>query len=353
MRPGNQRGNQWTAMSFGIKFTSVYTSGPAMRQNQKPVGIFLNKCLTAILLTIAASTSSAQEIRAVPVNIFGDGDPFNGVEDSRQPVTVAPGDRRSTARHQMNAGTISCDGKFRGTAMVIDAREFAYDIGGVVLATAAHVLYNLDKKKLFGRCYFHFMGWEKDAGYRARINLKRVRMGDFDPNKATGTTEFGEGDWAFLYLSKPWKRFNPDQSIRVREFSFSRSGSYRRSGGEFRLLAFDSSAGVISESRNCMVVESGGDDLGGGAWKGQLLDDCDSADGASGGGIIAVVNQAYYLIGIRNGSHWSELVYPPDRFPSGPPDGSAWDRRLNTNFGRAIDTHLLHEINDLIQSHIE
>jgi hypothetical protein len=299
---------------------------------------------------LAASPSSAQHVRAVPVNIFGDGDPFNGVEDSRQPVTVARGDRRNTARRQMNAGTISCDGKFRGTAMVIDAREFARDNQGVVLATAAHVLFNLDRKKLFRRCYFTFMGWDKDPGYRSRINLKKVRMGEFDPRQATGSTEFGKGDWAFLYIDKPWKKFNPDQSIHLREFSFSQSGSFRQSGGEFRLLAFDSSARVISESRDCMVVESNGDDLGGGAWKGQLLDDCDSADGASGGGIIAVVNQAYFLIGIRSGSHWSELVYPAERFPTGPPEGSSWNRLFNTNFGRAIDRHLLDEIGALIQS---
>ena len=176
-------------------------------------------------------------------------------------------------------------------------------------------------------------------------------MGDFDPMSSTGVTDFGEGDWAFLYLRKPWKKFNPDQSIQPREFYFSQLGSYRQSGGEFRMLAYDSSAGVISESRNCMVIESDRDDLGGGSWKGQLLDDCDSADGASGGGIIAILNQQHYLIGIRNGSHWNEAVYPVDRFPSGPPDGSSWDRRLNTNFGRAIDSDLLHEVDALIQSY--
>jgi len=331
----------------------VDTIGLAMLQSSKFAGLFFSPWLAAILMTAAVSPLSAQTVRAVPVNIFGDGNPLNGVEDSRRPVTTVQSNRRSPGGQKENAGTISCDRKFRGTAMVVDTREFAPGLEGVVLATAAHVLYNLDRNKLFRRCKFYFMGRKRDAGYQARINLKKVRMGDFDPNHATGGIEFGEGDWAFVYLRKPWKKFNPDQSIRLREFSFSQAGSYRQSGGEFRLLAFDSSAGVISESRNCMVVESSSDDLGGGSWKGQLLDDCDSADGASGGGIIAVLNQQHYLIGIRNGSHWNEQIYPADRFPEGPPDGSAWDRRSNTNFGRAIDTHLLHEINDLIQSHIE
>ena len=321
-----------------------------MLQNSKLIGLFLMTWLTVVLMTVAASPLSAQTARIVPVNIFGDGNPLNGVEDSREPVPGREGNGRGPHVQQMNAGTITCDGKFRGTAMVVDTREFAPDLEGVVLVSAAHVLFNLDRNKLFRRCKFYFMGWDKVAGYRSKIDLRKIRMGNFDPRSSNGGREVARGDWVFLYLRKPWKKFNPDQSIGIREFSFSQPGSYRQSGGEFRLLAFDSSAGVISESRNCIVVESDGDDLGVGTWKGQLLDDCDSGDGASGGGIIAVLNQQHYLIGIRNGSHWNEQVYPADRFPSGPPDGSAWDRRSNTNFGRAIDAFLLEEINSLIQS---
>lgn len=314
-----------------------------MLQRSKHV-VFL---LITALVTVAVSSVSAQTTRVVPVTIFGDGDPLNGVEDSRKPVT---GRVHGGHGHFMNAGTITCDGKFRGTAMVIDTREFAPDLEGVVLASAAHVFFNLDRNRLFRRCKFFFMGRDKVSGYRSKIDLKKMRMGDFNPRSSSGGREVARGDWVFLYLRKPWKNFNPDQGIGLREFSFSQLESYRQSGGEFRLLAFDSSAGVISESRDCTVVESSGNDIGGGAWKGQLLDDCDSADGASGGGIIAVLNQQRYLIGIRNGSHWNEQVYPIDRFPSGPPEGSTWDRRINTNFGRAIDTHLLDELNALIQS---
>ena len=321
-----------------------------MLQNSKLIGLFLMTWLTVVLVTVTASPVSAQTVRIVPVNIFGDSNPLNGVEDSREPVTGRAGNGRDPHSRQMNAGTITCDGKFRGTAMVVDTREFAPDLEGVVLVSAAHVLYNLDRNKLFKRCKFYFMGWDKVAGYRSKIDLKKIRIGNFNPRPSNGGREVARGDWVFLYLRKPWKKFNPDQSIGLREFSFSQLGSYRQSDGEFRLLAFDSSAGVISESRNCNVIESNGDDLGGGTWKGQLLDDCDSADGASGGGIIAVLNQQHYLIGIRNGSHWDEQVYPAGRFPSGPPDGSAWDRRSNTNFGRAIDTYLLEEMNLLIQS---
>lgn len=305
--------------------------------------------MLAVLVLGITQPVSAQVARVVPVNIYGDGNPLNGIEDSREQVRVGGREEGGFTDQDMSVGTINCDGKFRGTAIVADTREFAADIEGVVLVSAAHVLYDLDKKKLFRRCKFHFMGWNK-FGYRSKIDLKNIRLGGFDPRQATGGPDFGEGDWAFLYLRKPWRKFNPDQSLRLREFSFSQLDSYRQSGGEFRLLAFDSSTGFISKSKDCMVVESRNDDLGGGTWKGQLLDDCDSADGASGGGIVAVIKQQHFLIGIRSGSHWSEQVYPVGSFPRGPPVGSVWDRRSNTNFGRAIDVSLLHELEQYIQT---
>ena len=336
-------------MSARAKLRPNESGGFTMFQNLKICGFVYRAWLPGVLTVLTACPLSAQEFRIIPVNIYGDGDPLNGIEDSREQVREIEGGKAGFTDQHMSAGTITCDGKFRGTAIVADTREFASDLKGVVLVSAAHVLYNLDKKKLFRRCKFHFMGWNQTAGYQSKINLKNVRMGDFDPRRGTGGSDFGEGDWAFIYLRKPWKNFNPNQSLRLREFSFSQSESYRRSGGEFRLLAFDSSAGFISESKNCTVIESRIDDLGGGTWKGQLLDDCDSADGASGGGMLAVMNQQYFLIGIRNGSHWSEQVYPGDSYPSGPPDGSVWNLRLNTNFGRAIDAGLMHEIEEYIQ----
>lgn len=306
--------------------------------------------LLAVLMFLAVSPLFAQPANIIPVNIFGDGSPFNGVEDSRKPVVIDAREPGGVAERRLNSGTISCDGKFRGTAMVVDTREFAPELKGVILMSAAHVVYDLDKKRLFRRCKFHFMGWDDDAGYRSKIDLKNMQMGAFDPADVTSVAEFGEGDWVFLYLPKAWKKYNPGQSLQPREFSFAQTESYQQSGGEFSLFAFDPSQGFISESINCTVIASENDDLGGGAWTGQLLDDCDSSDGASGGGIVAIINQRYYLIGIRNGSHWNEQIYPADAYPSGPPDGSVWDRRSNTNFGRAIDSHLLQILDQYIQS---
>ncbi len=306
--------------------------------------------LLVLLLSLAVCSANAQTPGQIPVNVFGDGNPDNGVEDNREQVMGGRGRGVRLLDQNMNAGTIKCDGKIRGTAMVIDTREFAPDLKGVVLASAAHVLYDLDTKKRYQRCEFHFLALGQLAGYRAKIDLNKLMEGGFDPVEATGDPEFGEGDWVFLYVPRPWAKFNPDKALTLLGFSNLQMELFQQSGGELRLIAFDSSAGVISVSKNCRVIESGDDDLGGGSWKGQLLDDCDSTGGASGGGIIAVVAQEQYLIGIRNGSHWNEQVYPASEYPLGPPDGSVWDRHSNTNFGRAIDAHLIGELVKFVQS---
>jgi hypothetical protein len=321
-----------------------------MRCESKNSHISTKQLLLIVVMFLVTISVNAQTTHAIPVNIFGDGNPENGVEDSRQQLMSGQGRDVNLADQPMNSGTIKCDGKVRGTAMVIDTREFAPDLKGVVLASAAHVLYDLNKKKRFRRCEFHFLALGELARYRVKIDLKKVRMGGFDPLKATEGPEFGEGDWVFLYVPKPWKGFDLDEALTPRDFSFSQMESYRQSGGEVRLVAYDASLRVISVSRDCTIVESSSDDLGGGGWKGQLLDDCDSGGGASGGGIVAVVQQKHYLIGIRSGSHWSKQDFPVAEYPQGPPAGSIWNRHSNTNFGRAIDADILQELQEFTKS---
>lgn len=288
--------------------------------------------------------ANAGELSAIPVNIFGDGDPSNGVEDDRQ--QLLGGRRRgvSLADQRMSAGTVMCDGKIRGTAMVLDTREFAPALKGAVLVSAAHILYDLDQNKPFRRCEFHFLALGELRRYHAKIDLQRLKMGKYDPRQATAGHDFGEGDWVFMYVPKPWHGFDPAEALVPGIFPFVNMEAFQQSGGELRLISFNAEAGVISVSGHCHVVESNRGDLGGGTWKGQLLDDCDSAGGSSGGGIVAVTQGQQRLIGIRNGSHWSAQVFPAEQYPLGPPDGASWDRSANTNFARAIDSSLLREL---------
>jgi hypothetical protein len=302
--------------------------------------------LLVIAIGLMAIAVFGQGAQRVPVTVFGDGDPYNGIEDSREPVMGG----RVAGALRPNAGALKCDGAVRGTAMVLDTSELAPALQGVVLATAAHVLYDLDEKHRFERCDFDFMALGALPGYRARVDLDRSRLGDFDPARAMAEVGFGEGDWAYLYVPEPWRKYRPEESLPVRGFSFTRSEEFLQSGGEIQLVALDAASGTISLSRDCSVVESGGDDLGGGAWPGQLLDDCDSGGGASGGGIVAVLEGRPWLVGIRTGSHWSGQVFPAGDYPAGPPDGSLWDPRYNTNFARAVDARLLGELEDFARS---
>lgn len=304
--------------------------------------------LKALSLSLCLGCITVWGTDSVMANIFGDGNPDNGIEDNRQRLLGGRDSASGLNDQQMNAGTIKCDGKVRGTAMVVDTRDTAPGLMGVVIASAAHVVYDLDKNTLFDRCDFHFLALDQLDAYRAKIDLKTIRKGQYDPAAPTDGPEFGEGDWAFLYIPEPWKSFRPENTLKLADFAVLKSELFLQSGGEIRLIAYDSDARVISFSNECSVIESGINDLGGGKWTGQLLDDCDSADGASGGGIIAVIDQQHHLVGIRGGAHWSEQYYPKASFPSGPPDGSRWDLNANTNFGRAIDAKIMRQFVDFI-----
>ncbi len=324
----------------------VDTIAPIINRSSVTTIIKYVRVLLGLVICLTFSPVFGQVAGRVPATIFGDGDPYNGVEDSREPVMGGG----SFELGHAGAGAVKCDGQVRGTAMVLDTREMLRTLKGVVLVTAAHVMYDLDRKRRFKRCEFQFLALGALPGYTAKIDLERLVSGDFDPEKATSEIEFGEGDWAFLYVPKPWKKYRPDDSLQLREFSFSKTESFQRTGGEFRLVALDTSSGVIAQSSGCTVTESVSDDLGGGIWRGQLLDDCDSGSGASGGGIIAVYQGRQYLVGIRTGSHWNGSVFPADDFPEGPPAGSAWNPRFNTNFGRAIDGFLIQALNRFLSA---
>lgn len=307
------------------------------------------QALLGLLVCLMVLPVSGQEFRSVPITVFGDGDPYNGIEDSREPVM---GGRRPGMLGP-SAGAIKCDGQVRGTAMVVDTRALAPEMDGVVLLTAAHVMYDLVERRRFKHCEFQFLALGAIEGYTAGIDPERIRLGNYDPGKATSNLAFGEGDWAFLYVKKRWKNYRADESLPLRDFAFEQLEAFQQAGGEIRLVALDMASSVISESRACTVVESSTSDLGGGTWKGQLLDDCDSAGGASGGGFVAVHEGQQFLVGIRTGSHWSKWMYPESEFPSGPPDGSKWDAQSNTNFGRAIDEQLILELSRFVDAIVQ
>ena len=177
------------------------------------------RVLIGLLISFTTISALAQMMTAVQVNIFGDGNPENGIEDNREQVLGGWKKGLGLTDQRMNAGTVNCDGKNRGTAVVVDTHEFADGLKGVVLASAAHVFYDLEKNRYFKRCEFHFLALGELSGYRARIDLNNVRMGDYDPATAIEAVDFGEGDWAFVYVPRPWRNFSPGEATGLRDFS--------------------------------------------------------------------------------------------------------------------------------------
>jgi hypothetical protein len=265
--------------------------------------------------------------------VFGDGDPDNGTEDDRSSLSAAGSESWRNA-----GGTIHCDGEQRGSGMLL-ALE-----GQLFLVTAAHVLMNLETAQPFNRCDYHHMAMHRLPGSQVALDLGQLVSGDFDAAEATDGQAFGNRDWAFLPLT--------EAGSSLVHFGSVPAMAWQDLAGEvngLRLVAWDSEHRRMSVSAPCSAQPSTRGDLGGGAWPGQLLDDCDSGHGASGGGLLVQTAQGVFLIGIRTGSHWSPHRFPASAFPAGPPDGSPWDVQGNTNFARAVDRSMLELLSGLVR----
>jgi hypothetical protein len=233
---------------------------------------------------------------------------------------------------QQSGGTIFCDGRVRGSATMLSTDPGAAGVPGHFIATAAHVLWNLERGVPFEHCEFHFLGLSQLPGYRARIDERWVRAGAFDPGRDPASVGFGDGDWAFVYLPSGLGFTGRRGGLRVPEAD----EPIVPSAEGVRIVAWNRDLRRVTVSGPCRYLHSKPGDLGGGAWAGQLLDDCDSADGASGGALFLQQGDGAILVGIRSGAHWDG-----DRYPQGPPAGAPWDVRANTNFARALTPELI------------
>jgi hypothetical protein len=288
-------------------------------------------------LLVDSGLAQPGELR--PVNIFGDDDPSNGVEDSRINMASPQWHDRDRRPWSMGGGTLHCDGRHRGSAMIVDTREHGGLRHGLIVMSSAHVLYDLDSGRPYQACRFHYMGLDQLPGYQAEVDLTRSRHGRFDPAGPRELPGFGREDWAFLYV--PDLPPGVAGSERLRLLPYAELPADWAAAAHYQFFAYSKSLGGMTVSTACSVVESGRGDLGGGGWPGHLLDDCDSEGGASGGGLVASVGAEHYLVGIRSGAHWDGERFTASEYPLGPPDGARWDIASNTNFSRAIDRELI------------
>lgn len=284
--------------------------------------------------------------------VFGDGDSANGPEDDR--MELAKASRWSGAGQPsswpQSAGTIYCAGQVRGSALVLEpaapqatdqaANPDGSGEGVAFILTAAHVLLDPATGSPFAACEFHFMGLGAIPGYQVSLDPEWIRSGDFDASAPRASAAFGRHDWAFIYLPR-----GRTAGARPGRWPLRDAAEFLgRPDVRFHLVAWARETGRIAVSGPCRVVMSGQADIGRGGWRGHLLDDCDSTEGASGGGLLASTAEGTYLIGIRLGSH-----HDPVRYPSGPPPGEAWSVKINSNFARAVDPELIAAFRGLVR----
>jgi hypothetical protein len=286
----------------------------------------------------------AGDLRVQPVGVFGDGDLANGAEDGRVGFSAPDWRRGGLPPKNPGAGTIRCDGKVRGSATVVDPGEHAIPVRGVVLVTAAHVIFDLQTGARFGQCEFRFKETGRWRVHRLDIDLDTIAAGSFDPAARRNSAAFGQGDWAFLFVPGPVPAALRGGGLRLRPFA-----SLPRDTARYSLVAYHADRREVLISPDCRVVESTAEDIGGGGWPGQLLDDCDSGDGASGGALLASVAGRHFLVGLRVGAYWDRHVFPAAQYPGGPPAGAVWEPGSNTNFSRSVDPAMLGALGGLLE----
>lgn len=322
-----------------------------MNTSHRPARRCATICGLILLPTVACAELSMTHAHSAvktswfhKVSVFGDGLAKNGPEDDR--VVYASKRWRELRLDDWASaiGTIHCEGRLRGSAIIINTQGFGVSPPGLVLSTAAHVLYDLDSKKTFSSCAFHYLGLDSLPGYQAQIDLHSAQLGMFSPHASREDDTFGEGDWALLHVPSGIPAAVSVDGIRPKPFAqFAENGESGHS--QVGLLAWSDIHEALAISLNCTATLSGPGDIGGGHWAGQILDNCDSGEGASGGGLISMQAGTPFLVGVRTGTHWRER-----EFPDGPAQGAQWDVLSHTNFCRAIDEQLMDRLRQFVMT---
>jgi hypothetical protein len=272
---------------------------------------------------------------SVSAGVFGDGDPSNGDEDDRRSLSegaVVAG----VSDWYRSGGAIFCDGAIRGSATLVDLGGLEPRRGGAVIATAAHVFLDLATGEPWTNCEYRHQGLGELPGYQVPLEERFILKGSFDLRKNPGEPDNVSGDWAFAWLGRDWAQPGGGEGLALADVHSAANGR-----GLLGVLAWDPERGELTLATGCRAVLSRAHDLSGDTHGRQLLDDCDSGTGSSGGALILSHGGEARLVGIRGGQHWDVDRWPPDRFPEGPPIGFPWDPGLHTNYARAVDAGLL------------
>jgi hypothetical protein len=274
-------------------------------------------------------------VSAAVAGVFGDGDPSNGDEDDRRTLSEGA-EVAGLSDWYQSGGTIFCDGAVRGSATLVDLSAFTPRRDGAVIATSAHVLMDLQTGRSWTSCEYRHQGLGELPGYRVSLQERFTVKGSFDLQKKPGEPDNVHSDWAFVWLGPEWSMPAGAQGLALADVHQAADGR-----GLLGALAWDPKRAQLTLAAGCRAVLSRAEDLSGDDAGRQLLDDCDSGTGSSGGALILAHQEGPRLVGIRAGQHWDVERWPLEHFPEGPPTGHRWDPSSFTNYARAVDGDLL------------
>lgn len=219
-----------------------------------------------LLISLALLPASAE--------IIGDGDPENGIEDDRIPLSAVPTEFVTQLR---SVGVIRCDGQVQGLATLVSVQE-----NTAIALTAAHVLAGKDD------CLFY--PYNMYEGF----TIQPLTVGPYAPGQKTATTIRYEGDYAIFSLRGDLKAYGSAPLSRSKQ-PVRKESPLLHVGYSPKIQAMTASLSacfsVTKEKQGLAAMQPS---IG--------LDSCDSQAGASGGPVFQVSEEGQLsLLGLRTG----------------------------------------------------
>lgn len=243
-----------------------------MKMRQAKYRVTLSAALLLMGMGIKGAPSTALEV-------IGDGDPDNGIEDQRMPLSALS----TPLLKQIRAvGVLRCGGAVSGTATIIHQGK-----GWAQMITAGHVL--AGKKDCLFYPYDMYQGYGVEA-----ISYGALYAGN-PTRDASDAAKIHQGDYAFFRVKGDLSAFG--------SIPFLRSKITPKPTDDMLHIGYFRDQRLLAASLyDCHILQkvNGGlafdqPDIG--------LDSCDSGPGASGGPILRIDGAGFVaLLGIRTGA---------------------------------------------------
>ena len=241
--------------------------------------------------------------------VFGDGNPYNGIEDQR---------RQAPAEMLKSVGTIYCDGALRGSATHVYTATKTHPS---VIVTAAHVLYSrIDGQKF------------KDCSYRPdNKRLSGIPFAEIDRHRyqPLSNNHLGQSETDVVFVSLKYPLYAPSMSL----------SAQCSPKDKLFLVAYNSTMDAMHLSDNCAQFSSvrfASDQL--------ILHNCDAQAGASGGALLDPSHTK--VIAVHGGTFVvrSQTVGDGSNALNVEPAGSRANPESWINHARKVDQSMINQL---------